>query len=252
MPWLAKSFYICDSFADVQTISPAVGSSVALCLEEGRECFYRWKPSTNGWVRVAGKFTSVDPASGLSMTGGVLALDPSGIGVASSAELSAAQAACQPLDSDLTAIAALSTTSFGRALLTLADAAALRTSAGLDPYCTNYRDRVTTTGNVVTVVRSLTMAINSLMFVDVIATFQDTVTHLTGGYIWATLAYARGPSGAPIACGSLDILTSHNLTGPAVTFVSNPITNSVDIAVAGKNATSISWSVRTTADRGSP
>ena len=37
----------------------------------------------------------------------------------------AAQAASQPLDSDLTAIAALSTTSFGRALLTAADAAAL-------------------------------------------------------------------------------------------------------------------------------
>lgn len=37
----------------------------------------------------------------------------------------------QPLDSDLTAIAALSTTSFGRGLLALADAAALRTSAGV-------------------------------------------------------------------------------------------------------------------------
>ena len=40
-------------------------------------------------------------------------------------------AASQPLDSDLTAIAALSTTAFGRGLLALADAAALRTSAGL-------------------------------------------------------------------------------------------------------------------------
>jgi len=37
----------------------------------------------------------------------------------------------QPLDSDLTAIAALTTTSFGRSLLALADAAALRTSGGL-------------------------------------------------------------------------------------------------------------------------
>ena len=37
----------------------------------------------------------------------------------------------QPLDSDLTAIAALSTTSYGRALLALVDAAALRTAAGL-------------------------------------------------------------------------------------------------------------------------
>jgi hypothetical protein len=42
-----------------------------------------------------------------------------------------AATAYQPLDSDLTAIAALTTTTFGRALLALADAAALRTSAGL-------------------------------------------------------------------------------------------------------------------------
>jgi hypothetical protein len=38
----------------------------------------------------------------------------------------------QPLDSDLTAIAALSTSGFGRALLALVDAAALRSAAGLD------------------------------------------------------------------------------------------------------------------------
>lgn len=40
-------------------------------------------------------------------------------------------AAYQPLDGDLTAIAALTTTSTGRALLTVADAAAIRTAAGL-------------------------------------------------------------------------------------------------------------------------
>lgn len=43
----------------------------------------------------------------------------------------AAQAASQPLDSDLTAIAALTTTSYGRALLALADATAGRTALGL-------------------------------------------------------------------------------------------------------------------------
>lgn len=43
----------------------------------------------------------------------------------------AAQAASQPLDSDLTAIAALTTTSFGRGLLALADAAAARSTLGL-------------------------------------------------------------------------------------------------------------------------
>lgn len=44
----------------------------------------------------------------------------------------AAASTYQPLDSDLTAIAALSTTSFGRSLLALADAAALRSTAGTD------------------------------------------------------------------------------------------------------------------------
>jgi len=43
----------------------------------------------------------------------------------------AAQAASQPLDSDLTAIAALTTTAYGRAFLALADAAAARTAAGV-------------------------------------------------------------------------------------------------------------------------
>ena len=47
------------------------------------------------------------------------------LGVSSTAEIAAAY---QPLDSDLTAIAALSTTSFGRAFLALADAAAARTA----------------------------------------------------------------------------------------------------------------------------
>ncbi len=55
--------------------------------------------------------------------------------IATQTELDAAVAALssvyQPLDSDLTAIAALTTTSFGRSLLALVDAAALRTAAGL-------------------------------------------------------------------------------------------------------------------------
>lgn len=50
------------------------------------------------------------------------------LSVSSTAEIAAAY---QPLDGDLTAIAALSTTSYGRALLALADVAALRTAYGL-------------------------------------------------------------------------------------------------------------------------
>lgn len=51
-------------------------------------------------------------------------------GVAAAAQ-AAAIAASQPVDSDLTALAALSTTTFGRSLLELLDAAAARTALGL-------------------------------------------------------------------------------------------------------------------------
>lgn len=49
----------------------------------------------------------------------------------------AAQSASQPVDSDLTAIAALATTSYGRAFLALADAAAGRTTLGLGTAATH-------------------------------------------------------------------------------------------------------------------
>lgn len=70
------------------------------------------------------------------------------IGAETAGAAAAAQAASQPLDSDLTAIAALSTTAFGRNLLALADAAALQAllvgtgvtqlAAGNDPLAVGY------------------------------------------------------------------------------------------------------------------
>lgn len=57
--------------------------------------------------------------------------DSDGSTVHSVATIKIDATAYQPLDSDLTAIAALATTSFGRNLLILADAAALRSAAGI-------------------------------------------------------------------------------------------------------------------------
>ncbi len=54
----------------------------------------------------------------------------------------------QPLDSDLTAIAALTTTSFGRALLALADGAAVRTAIGAG---TGTVSSITSTDNTITI-----------------------------------------------------------------------------------------------------
>lgn len=73
----------------------------------------------------------------LGLTSDVL-LPEGGPGAASVEALAAEEAARksadeskQPLDSDLTALAALTTTSFGRGLLALADASAARTSLGV-------------------------------------------------------------------------------------------------------------------------
>lgn len=68
-----------------------------------------------------------DANSAINAIEAELGVNPSG----AAATVAAAIAACQPLDSDLTAIAALSTTSFGRSFLELATAAAGRTLLGL-------------------------------------------------------------------------------------------------------------------------
>jgi uncharacterized protein (UPF0333 family) len=73
----------------------------------------------------------VDAAAGRTALGlgSSAVLDSTAFDAAGAA--AAAQAASQPLDSDLTAIAALTTTPFGRAFLALVDAAAGRTALGL-------------------------------------------------------------------------------------------------------------------------
>lgn len=80
--------------------------------------------STIGAVPTARK------VNGHALTGDVT-VTAADVGADASGSAAAAQAASQPLDSDLTAIAALSTTSYGRAFLALADAAAGRTALGL-------------------------------------------------------------------------------------------------------------------------
>lgn len=73
----------------------------------------------------------VDAAAGRTALGLGTAATTASTAYDAAGAAAAAQAASQPLDSDLTAIAALTTTSFGRAFLALADAAAARTAVGL-------------------------------------------------------------------------------------------------------------------------
>lgn len=88
-----------------------------------------------GTVRTAFRVLSSGGGGGAveSVNGktGVVVLAASDVGADASGAAAAAQAASQPLDSDLTAIAALSTTSFGRSFLVLAGEAAARTQLGL-------------------------------------------------------------------------------------------------------------------------
>jgi hypothetical protein len=70
--------------------------------------------------------------------------------------LDAALAALQPLDADLTAIAALTTTSFGRGVLTQADAPALATYAGLAGLATSGISGALTLAKAGTTARTIT------------------------------------------------------------------------------------------------
>lgn len=91
----------------------------------------------------------------------VLALYKAGASVAAGAEyisIAAAAAAYQPLDSDLTAIAALATTSFGRGLLASADQAAGRSWLGLGTLATQDANNVAITGGSVTGITDLAVA----------------------------------------------------------------------------------------------
>ena len=78
-------------------------------------------------------------------------------GAAATAQ-AAAIAASQPLDSDLTAIAALTTTAYGRAFLALADATAARTALTLGTIATQGAGAVSITGGSVTGITDLTIA----------------------------------------------------------------------------------------------
>lgn len=80
--------------------------------------------NTSQLTNDAGFLVSSD-LSGYALTGTV------NTQLAAKLDVTTAASAYQPLDSDLTSIAALSTTAFGRNLLTLADAAAGRTAWGL-------------------------------------------------------------------------------------------------------------------------
>jgi len=134
----------------------------------------------------------------------------------------AAIAASQPLDSDLTAIAALTTTAYGRALLELASAAAARTAFGLWTTVMKTTTETRTTNNVLAAdaTLKLTMEANTkyalrlTVFIDTAAT-PDFKFRLAGPatptLIRSQFLYYIGPaSGGTTATGASRIENTYS------------------------------------------
>jgi hypothetical protein len=162
----------------------------------------------------------------------------------------AAAAAYQPIDADLTAIAALTTASYGRSLLTLADAAALRTSAAL------------VIGTDVQAFDAELAAISGLSSNGLIARTSSSTAAartLTGTAGQITVTNGDGVSGnptlsLPTALTSINSITSaaaSNLTlgtgtfGTALTFASatGAATFSAPVSVFGSTGTEVNFAL---------
>lgn len=117
------AYRVVSNFEELDDVIDAGGGDGVWAREGG---VFVWKPfSELGGSSIAGE----------DITSGTVADARIAATIARDSELSAAISALsgvyQPLDSDLTALAALTTTSFGRAFLTLADASASRAAIGL-------------------------------------------------------------------------------------------------------------------------
>jgi hypothetical protein len=133
-------------------------------------------------------------------------------GAATSAQ-AAAIAASQPLDTDLTAIAAVATTAYGRALLALADAAAGRTAFGLGTAATTAATDYATSaqGTLATnaIPKSIVGAKGTIVTGTAASTPSGLVVGADGLFLKADSVAANGISWAAIPGGG-DMLKANN------------------------------------------
>jgi hypothetical protein len=133
-----------------------------------------------------------------------------GYGISDSITAAAAAAAYQPLDSDLTSIAALTTTSFGRSLLTQADAAATRTTIGAGT--SNFNGAYSSLSGIP---GTFTPAAHNHAGSEITSGTVDPARLGSGTSI--TTKYLRGDSTWQTISGGGDALTSGNLSQFAAT-----------------------------------
>ena len=141
---------------DATTLVPLTGDTVAIrvALPASANPAIEIRENTESGttlITLAGTGSTFVRTLHFIFTGGAWVLLDAGADSTAAADLAAAVAALtasiggkQPLDADLTAIAALTTAGFGRGLLALADAAALRTAGGLGSAATLDADTDTT------------------------------------------------------------------------------------------------------------
>lgn len=148
----------------------------------------------------------------------------------------------QPLDSDLTAIAALTTTAFGRSLLTQADAAAGRTTLGVSPAPIRFSAAtaaVATTGSDrADSARTITQARMRCGTAPVGSALTAIVQHSTDGTSWsdvATLTIAAGSTTEAVSGTLSQVQAVGNLVRLNVTSVGSTTAATgvvVDVVVA--------------------
>ena len=167
------------------------------------------------------------------------------VGAYTSGAVDTLLAAKQPLDSDLTAIAALTTATYGRALLALADAAALRTAAALGTAATaNSTDFVaaaSVTGGGVLATGGFTLTVPS-----------TGTAALLGVANSFTAAQSVALTDAATAAASTLLTLGHNSSGtPAANFSGLLLWQLQSASTANRNAASLEaiWTTATDASR---